>query len=789
MCCAARISWCSPLSGRRKPSELCRDFRFLGTDDGLYQRKAYICNLSRLNQTRMKRKLLITAIMGCLSSGMLPAQEFRLQPTPQVYETSQDSIVLPPAYSLSAGLPEDSPALLLLGKILPGKTEKTLFRICIGVKGDKAVEKYARRIPANPEGYYLKTGRDGIVIAGADERGAYYGVQTLARLLALPKLPLAEITDYPDVPYRGVVEGFYGTPWSHEARLRMLDFCGRNKMNVYLYGPKDDPYHSTPYWRKPYPEREAARLEELAARAAANGVIFYWAIHPGQDIKWNDEDRRKLLNKFESVYRLGVRGFAVFFDDISGEGTKADRQAELLNYVDEHFVKAKGDVEPLIMCPTEYNRSWANVAGGYLTTLGETLNPDIRIMWTGNRVVAAIDRETMEFVNPLLKRKAFIWWNFPVSDYVRDHLLMGPVYGNGRDMAELMGGFVSNPMEHAEASKIALYGVADYAWNLADYDSIASWRGAVRSLMPLHAAALETFAAHNSDLGENGHGFRREESADVQPALQTLLSGESPTADREAFGRVEDECRKIVQAADCLMASQENPALTTEIEPWLMQFKLVGQYGGAVLRMLCASEVPDGGEFAAAYAHAKALQMLMYKVDTTYNRNSHQPGVKSGSRVLMPSFEALFASAVGRYNGLHGTRLDSRAAYEPYALSTDIPRLASLSVSHKGKIGSVAAAGESFGWQPGGEVVLSMDGLRTLKSLSVDWGMADTAASFRLETTADGQNWESVPLSQAEGKTRSVARVAGRRVLKIRLTNISGREQQVRLRRLAFEEE
>ncbi len=56
------------------------------------------------------------------------------------------------------------------------------------------------------------------------------------------------------------------------------------------------------------------------------------------------------MKKFESMYQLGVRAFAVFFDDISGEGTKAEKQAELLNYLDDHFVKVKGDVEPLVMC-------------------------------------------------------------------------------------------------------------------------------------------------------------------------------------------------------------------------------------------------------------------------------------------------------------------------------------------------------------------------------------------------------------------------------------------------------
>lgn len=740
----------------------------------------------------MKRKLLLSGIMGCLSLGMLSAQEFHLQPTPQVYETSQDSIALPLTYALSADQKlEDSPALILLEKLLPGKAEKAAFRISIGTKGDKAVKKYARRIPANPEGYYLKIDKDEIIIAGADERGTYYGVQTLAQLLTLPKLPMAEITDYPDVPYRGVVEGFYGTPWSHEARLSQLEFYGRNKMNVYLYGPKDDPYHSTPNWRKPYPEREAAQLKELVDKAAENGVIFYWAIHPGQDIKWNDEDRQNLLNKFERMYELGVRGFAVFFDDISGEGTKADKQAELLNYLDDHFVKVKGDVEPLIMCPTEYNRSWSNVAGGYLTTLGEKLNPGIQIMWTGNRVIATIDRESMDFINPLLKRKAYIWWNFPVSDYVRDHLLMGPVYGNGLDIADQMEGFVSNPMEHAEASKIALYSVADYAWNLADYDSDASWKRAIRSLMPLHASSLETFAAHNSDLGVNGHGFRRDESVALQPALQALLSAykENGTIDENAFSQVETECRKIVEAADCLMASQENVALITEIEPWLMQFKLVGQYGESVLRMLQSLKASDAEAFDAAYAHAKALQMLMYKIDTSYNQNPYQPGVKSGSKELLPTFNALFVSAVTRYNNKYKTQLDTRAAYMPYTMSSNVPQLASLSVSHKGKGGSVAAVNEVIRWQPGGEFVLSIDGLRTLKSLSVDLGIADMAASFRLETTVDGRNWESVPLQPVNGKTRFNGQVSGRKVQKIRLISISAQEQQVYFKRFMFEEE
>lgn len=131
-------------------------------------------------------------------------------------------------------------------------------------------------------------------------------------------------------------------------------------MNTYIYGPKDDPYHSSPNWRLPYPEKEALQLQELVKVANENEVDFVWAIHPGQDIKWNQEDRDLLLAKFEKMYDLGVRSFAVFFDDISGEGTNPNKQAELLNYIDEKFVKVKPDVTPLVMCPTEYNKSWSN---------------------------------------------------------------------------------------------------------------------------------------------------------------------------------------------------------------------------------------------------------------------------------------------------------------------------------------------------------------------------------------------------------------------------------------------
>ena len=99
--------------------------------------------------------------------------------------------------------------------------------------------------------YRLTVDARGVTITGYDECGAFYGLQTLRQLIASPasaggRIPHVTVNDYPDLPSRGVVEGFYGTPWSHEVRMSLIDFYGRFKLNTYIYGPKDDPYHSCP---------------------------------------------------------------------------------------------------------------------------------------------------------------------------------------------------------------------------------------------------------------------------------------------------------------------------------------------------------------------------------------------------------------------------------------------------------------------------------------------------------------------------------------------------------------
>ena len=596
------------------------------------------------------------------------AQQVDLQPVPQEIVENGGYVVLPGEYRLNGSEDADDYADTALKQLLKGKQEggDASFQIYIGEKGDKAIKKFSKKIPKHPEGYYLCVDDNQLVLAGNDEQGTYYAVQTLVQLLKNDSLPKVEIKDYPDIRYRGVVEGFYGVPWSFEDRVRQFRFYSKYKMNTYIYGPKDDPYHSSPNWRKPYPEKEAENIRNLVEEAKKNKVDFVWAIHPGKDIQWNTTDRDLLLQKFESMYALGVRSFAVFFDDIKGEGTNPQKQAELLNYVNKHFVEVKKDVTPLIMCPTEYNKGWVKPETGYLSTLGDQLDPSIQIMWTGDHVVTDITKATLEWVNPILKRSAYIWWNFPVTDFARDHIVMGELYGMDQTIRpDEIAAFVSNPMEHAEASKVALLGVASYTWNMEDYDSRKAWAASLKELMPESTEALQVFVNHNSDLGENWHKYRRVESEAIKPVADRFLDsykqGSFHAADAQALA---DEYARMVEAADILLVSKDNEALINDIKPWILQFKLIGEMGEEVLAMASAQEKQDDLLFLRKYQHLMALRTQSIEVSLTYNRNEYQPGITTASLVMTPLLQETFRLATEKYNQRKGTTLQTEISYD-----------------------------------------------------------------------------------------------------------------------------
>ena len=568
------------------------------------------------------------------------------------------------AYTLIGAGAADTDAVALLERHFT--TTGGEVSLIIGERGDATVADYESLIPTKVDGYYLKVSPEGVVIAGNDAAGTYYGVQTYLQLASQPEVQTVTITDWPDVPDRGVVEGFYGNPWSHKDRLRQFEFYGRNKMNVYIYGPKDDPYHRG-QWRNPYPEAEGKRISELAEAAAANKVRFVWALHPGGDIQWTDADRKASLDKLEKMYALGVRAFAIFFDDINGaEQKKGDKQAEYLNYLNESFVKKHPDVTPIIMCPTQYNKAYTGGSDTYLNALGGTLDKETHIMWTGNSVVDMIGKGDMEWINSRIQRNAYIWLNYPVNDYCIDHMLMGPTYGNDLNIASLLSGFMSNPMEYAEASMVSLYSIADYTWNMAGYDADASWESAIRYLMPEHSEAFRLFCENNVDLGNTVHGLRRDGESprfvEAQATFNTLMDqGET----LEATAVLRAHFTLMADAADELIKSSESPELVAEITPWCEVMRYMALKGVEEMNMYdaLAQKQPEAFiESYLRYGEYDKAQAAVRSRDFQGSIKSPNPAV--ATRHIVPFLKSTIATLIGAYKQEYDYRTDVFPAQE-----------------------------------------------------------------------------------------------------------------------------
>lgn len=592
----------------------------------------------------MKKTILLVAAALTAALSGVRAQQPTLSPLPQKATWSEVAFAHGTPVYIEGADKADADAVALLCEKLDGcltPSPQGAVRLLIGEVGDKAVKAYRKQVPAHAEGYLLSVEPGRVVIAGRDGAGTYYGVQTFLKLWQQQNVMQCRIEDWPSVDCRGVIEGFYGNPWSHKDRLRQFEFYGCNKLNIYVYGPKDDPYHRA-HWRDPYPQDEAARLKELVQEAHRNKVQFVWAVHPGGDIQWNLKDSMAVCQKLEWMYELGVRTFAVFFDDIWGDGSKADKQAGLLNYVTDNFVRKHSDVQPLIMCPTQYNKAWSG--GDYLSTLGTRMYPEVRVMWTGNSVVDMIERDDMEWINKQLGRKAFIWLNYPVNDYCQSRMLMGKTYGNGLDINEMVSGFCSNPMEYAEASKVSLYSIADYTWNMPQYDAVRSWQQAITELMPTASESFRWFCENNIDLGKTGHGLRRE--------------GESPRfpqAGKAAWTEYESFFQKLAGEAALLLADSVNsPEMLSEIKPWAESMRLQGLRGLTVTRLAKAQEAGDSIQFIGLYRTQQAIEQAQKAI---ISRNWEGSVVKAkpvvGGTVIAPWIDRTLAESVKAYKHHH----------------------------------------------------------------------------------------------------------------------------------------
>lgn len=158
-------------------------------------------------------------------------------------------------------------------------------------------------------------------------------------------------------------------------------------MDSYVYAPKDD-YKHRAYWREMYTVEEADHLTSLIAAAKEHNILFYYALSPGLDMTYSSaKEVATLKRKLEQVSQFGCDAFALLFDDIESEMSKADKevfqsfaqaQVSVTNEVFNHL-----NCSRFLFCPTQYcsTRAQPSVTNSeYLNTIGSKL---IQVRLTG----------------------------------------------------------------------------------------------------------------------------------------------------------------------------------------------------------------------------------------------------------------------------------------------------------------------------------------------------------------------------------------------------------------------
>lgn len=391
---------------------------------------------------------------------------------------------------------------------------------------------------------------------------------------------------------RGVVEGFYGNPWSHNSRLTAIKRLSSFNFNSYMYCPKDAAWQRAK-WRNNLDSELRQQMSETALVCKENGIDLCLCVSPGLDIVYSSEsDRQYALDKFTSYLDLGATQIGLLWDDIDWDLTQAediskyefveDAQAEFSNWIFEK-IKDHPNLKKMIVCPMIY---WGRGHNLYIQRLGSLLHQDIGLMWTGRQVRSEyIDTVDAEQFAKQAKRKAIYWDNFPVNNLsLRHELHMGPVKNRESNLDTAAMGLYSNPMLQPNLSLLPLATVGKYLSDPKNYSPEDAWAQAMNELYPKQEAreALQTFfgCLLSSPIDSNG---APELSRTLSKALTFARSGQLAEAAEivTSYQMKISSSIKMIEKPD--FAYQE---LRAEFFPWFNKYLIADNLLSSIISYL-----------------------------------------------------------------------------------------------------------------------------------------------------------------------------------------------------------
>lgn len=318
------------------------------------------------------------------------------------------------------------------------------------------------------------------------ERSTFAGFRYALNVLLKSLLTNVAVTKQKNSPAfktRGVIEGFYGTPWSHEQRLRGLAHFSDFGFNRYLLAPKDDPWHRYD-WRSELSADFLSRVSDLIAQGGKNAITIAVAISPGLTVEYSDaKDVKAIMVRFKQLHDIGVREFGLFLDDIPARLQSKKDVVKFDSIMQAHSyycnavwneLKNLDSENSLAICPMQYH---GKATEEYITEFGNALDPEMSLIWTGREICSEyLDVSDARVFKDNTNHSPLYWDNYPVNDVAMLHELhVGPIEGREKGLENHSLGYFANPMDRFELSLISLSTIGDYLWDTQGYDPQDSW--------------------------------------------------------------------------------------------------------------------------------------------------------------------------------------------------------------------------------------------------------------------------------------------------------------------------
>lgn len=464
--------------------------------------------------------------------------------------------------------------------------------------------------------YFVRVagGPDGVTasVVAPDAAGRFHALKTLKQMIRRgdpPAVRVATILDRPATPVRGVIEGFYGEPWTREARLAVIPLMADLKLNFFAYAPKGD-WGISALWKAPLAEEDAERIREVVEVASRNRVRVCWEVRPVILLVFSSqEDFEAILAKFRAIASNGADCLILAFDDTEKFFYDDDQQVYdsyiegLVDFANRLGTALRAEMPEvlLVFVPRDY---WRNApdAGTDLAYIGQRLDPVWEVAWTGNDIVSAtITGTDADDYGAVVRRTPFLGDNFPVTDdATRTGVLnLGPLTGRSPDLPARVSGIAYNASPLAFASLLGVATGADFAWNPEVYDPARSLRAASVWLAGDEAAwAVEWLGMTNQV-----PPF----SPSAAPALEEAIRdywfefavGAAPGEAATALATIFTDFMAVPAA---LASPEVHAGFASEVWPWAVETGVWGEAGLAALDLLAvvaSGGVADPDEVAA----------------------------------------------------------------------------------------------------------------------------------------------------------------------------------------------